>query len=181
MLRIPGVEGQESLGLGRSASQRRPFRQPGRAVAERSRRPLTRRTGGDEEAALPSTFVFDASGRLQRVFRGAITESDLDPLLESFRDEGESEPKLRLLAETYFAAADFETAARYYRRLVDLQGGRAWAESEVGQGSTFSVAFPVANDAPTDTMERTIVAEPASLQSSTGRLDSRKRATSMSR
>ena len=30
------------------------------------------------------------------------------------------------------------------RRLVEASGGRIWAESEIGQGSTFSVAFPIA-------------------------------------
>ena len=58
------------------------------------------------------------------MFRGAITESDLDPLLRSFGDEGESEPKLRLLAETYFAAGDFAKAVEYYGRLATLKPAR---------------------------------------------------------
>ena len=85
-------------------------------------------------AALPSTFVFDASGALRRVFSGAITEADLEGLLESLRDESESEPKLRLLAETYFAAGDYDRAVEYYRRLSELspqqigQVGMAWEQ-----------------------------------------------------
>jgi tetratricopeptide (TPR) repeat protein len=87
--------------------------------------------GQDAEAALPSTFVFDAKGELRRVFRGAIVESDLDALLHSFRDERESEPKLRLLAETYFAGQEYENAIDYYKRLAALtpgpgQVGMAW-------------------------------------------------------
>ncbi len=76
--------------------------------------------------------MFDADGRLRRLFRGAITESDLDGLLASFGDEGTSEAKLRLLAETHFTAGNFELAVQYYRRLADLeptrrdQIGMAW-------------------------------------------------------
>ena len=44
-----------------------------------------------EGAALPSTFVFDRDGGIRRVFLGAITESDIEGLLLSFRDESEAE------------------------------------------------------------------------------------------
>ena len=43
--------------------------------------------GGSDEAALPSTFVFDRKGRLRRLVRGAITETDIDRLLQSFQDD----------------------------------------------------------------------------------------------
>lgn len=88
--------------------------------------------GEEEAAALPSTYVFDADGQLRRLFRGAVTEADLDGLLASFGDEGESEEKLRLLAETYFAANDFARAVTYYERLTQLEPtnrheiGMAW-------------------------------------------------------
>ena len=93
---------------------------------------LARFFGGIDRAALPSTFVFDDRGRLRRLFRGAVTEADLDAVLASFRDEGVSEDHLRLLARTYFDAGNYEAAVDYYRRLVDLepqgigQIGLAW-------------------------------------------------------
>jgi len=88
--------------------------------------------GGSEGAALPSTFVFDQDARLRRVFRGAITEADLDALLLSFRDEGVTEADLSLLARLSFEAGDYETAIGAYRRLATLapdsvdQVGVAW-------------------------------------------------------
>jgi signal transduction histidine kinase len=33
------------------------------------------------------------------------------------------------------------------RSLVELQGGKAWVESELGRGSTFSLTLPIAFDA----------------------------------
>jgi thiol-disulfide isomerase/thioredoxin len=76
--------------------------------------------GNRDEAALPSTYVFDHAGRLRRLFRGAITEADLDALLLSFRDEGVFEADLELVARTSFRAGDYEEAIVYYRRLIDL-------------------------------------------------------------
>ena len=98
-------------------------------------------------AALPSTFVFDASGALRRVFGGAITEADLEGLLESLRDESESEPKLRLLAETYFASGDYDRAVEYYRRLSELspqqigQVGMAWEQQRRADRARLAAAW----------------------------------------
>ena len=66
--------------------------------------------GSEFELALPSTFVFDRDGRLRRVFRGAVTEADLDGLLASFRDEGTSETTLRLLAAAWVGQARVQRA-----------------------------------------------------------------------
>ncbi|MXY16256.1 MAG: tetratricopeptide repeat protein, partial [Acidobacteria bacterium] len=88
--------------------------------------------GTEDAAALPATFVFDQDGRLRRLFRGAVTEAELDGLLASFRDEAVSEDTLRLLAETYRSAGDFTQAAVFYGRLANLQPtrldqiGQAW-------------------------------------------------------
>ena len=93
--------------------------------------------GSDEEAALPSTFVFDQDGRLRRLFRGAVTEADFDSLLLSFRDEGASEANVRFLGQTYFDAGDYDRAVEYYRRLAALepvstnQIGMAWERRRV--------------------------------------------------
>jgi cytochrome c biogenesis protein CcmG/thiol:disulfide interchange protein DsbE len=82
---------------------------------------MARFFGDADRASLPSTFVFDDQGGLRRIFRGAITEADLDALLSSFRDEGLSEDHLSLLARVYFDAGNYDKAIDYYRRLVDLE------------------------------------------------------------
>jgi len=50
--------------------------------------------GPDGQAPLPSTFVFDASGALRRVFHRAIVASELSALLDTFGDEGTSAAEL---------------------------------------------------------------------------------------
>ena len=88
--------------------------------------------GSEDEAALPATFVFDRDGRLRRLFRGAVTQAELDVLLASFRDEAVSEDTLRMLAETYQQAGDYAQAAEFYGQLGVLeptrldQIGQAW-------------------------------------------------------
>ena len=93
---------------------------------------LMERFFGTEAAALPSTFVFDNEGRLRRLFRGAVTEADLDAVLESFSDEGVAEAELSLAARFAFEASDYRTAVAHYERLARLepdslaQVGVAW-------------------------------------------------------
>ena len=83
--------------------------------------------GSEFELALPSTFVFDREGRLRRVFRGALTGAELDPLLASFRDEGTNEVTRRLLAAAWIGQARVQrmrgepAAARTsYERALEL-------------------------------------------------------------
>ena len=82
---------------------------------------LMERFFGTGEAVLPSTFVFDAEGRLRRLFRGAITEADVDALLRSFRDEGVAETSLSLAARLSFEAGDYDNAVEHYSRLAALE------------------------------------------------------------
>ena len=96
--------------------------------------------GSEFELALPSTFVFDRDGRLRRVFRGAVTEADLDGLLASFRDEGTSETTLRLLAAAWVGQARVqrargETAAARasYVRALQLDPGNPAARQELAE------------------------------------------------
>ena len=77
--------------------------------------------GSSDETALPSTFVFDQQGRLRRLFRGAITEADLEALLLSFRDEGVAEADLSLAARLAFEAGDYDKAVEHYTRLTRLE------------------------------------------------------------
>src|SRR5262249_40141113 len=88
--------------------------------------------GSSDDAALPSTFVFGADGRLRRLFRGAITEADVDALLTSFRVEGARPTDLSLLARMAFRAGEYEKAIDHYSKLAALepekldQAGVAW-------------------------------------------------------
>ena len=87
---------------------------------------------GDDAAALPSTYVFDAQGRLRRQFRGAITEADLDALLPSLRDEGLFEADLELAARAAARSGDLEGAIAQYRRLAERRPGSAQPLYEIG-------------------------------------------------
>ena len=81
--------------------------------------------GGADAAALPSTYVFDARGRLRRQFRGAITAADLDALLQSLSDEGLFDADLELAARSAARAGDLEQAVAHYRRLAARRPGSA--------------------------------------------------------
>ena len=106
-----------------------------------------------DAAALPSTFVFDGEGRLRRLFRGAISEDDLDTLLESFRDEGVAEAELGLAARLAFEAGDYTTAVAHYERLAGLdpgslsQVGVAWEHRRAVDRLRLGVARLHAGDA----------------------------------
>lgn len=91
--------------------------------------------GDAAEAALPSTYVFDQAGRLRRLFRGAITEADLDALLLSFRDEGVFEADLELVARTSFRVGEYEKAIDYYRRLIDADPRQLQPLYQIGLAS----------------------------------------------
>ena len=88
--------------------------------------------GADGEVALPSTYVFDERSRLRRVFRGPITEVDLDRLLQSLRDEGVFEADLELAARTTLRLKDYEEAIGHYQRLADLQPNRVQPLYQIG-------------------------------------------------
>lgn len=88
--------------------------------------------GTEVEVALPSTYVFDQNGRLRRLFRGPITESALDVLLQSFRDEGVFEADLELAARSALRSRDYETAFTHYRRLADLRPASAQTLYQLG-------------------------------------------------
>ena len=88
--------------------------------------------GEDDEAALPSTFVFDRHDRLRRVFRGPITELDLDALLQSFRDEGVFEADLELAARTAVRLGDHHKAIEHYRRLAEMNPSSAHSLYQIG-------------------------------------------------
>ncbi len=91
--------------------------------------------GDAAQAALPSTYVFDQAGRFRRLFRGALTEADLDALLLSFRDEGVFEADLELVARTAFRVGEYDKAINYYRRLIDADPRRVQPLYQIGLAS----------------------------------------------
>ena len=109
---------------------------------------------GDDAAALPSTYVFDAQGRLRRQFRGAITEADLDVLLQSLRDEGLFEADLELAARAAARSGDFEQAIAQYRRLAERRPGSAQPLYEIGVAALELGDFEQARDALRQAVER---------------------------
>jgi thiol-disulfide isomerase/thioredoxin len=88
--------------------------------------------GSSEGAALPSTFVFGANGGLRRIFRGAITEPDVESLLSSFQEQGVRTTDLTLLARIALRMGDYDKAIEHYRKITALepesldQAGVAW-------------------------------------------------------
>ncbi|MCC6739621.1 MAG: tetratricopeptide repeat protein [Planctomycetia bacterium] len=72
--------------------------------------------GGD--AILPSTFVFDADGRLRQVFHRAITDAELAALLGSFSDEGVSAADLESRGSSLITNGEYEAAVEVLRRAV---------------------------------------------------------------
>ena len=82
--------------------------------------------GREGSLALPSTFVFDASGRLRRVYRRAVEANELLLLLASFEDEDSfARDELRL-------AVDLRESGHYFEALQsfrDLRKRHAdWAD-----------------------------------------------------
>jgi thiol-disulfide isomerase/thioredoxin len=83
--------------------------------------------GGDEAAALPATFVFDAQGSLRRAFYRAVRRDDLAPLLESLLDERPVAPDLVALAFDAALRGDYEKARGTYQQALAAEPGNVMA------------------------------------------------------
>lgn len=103
--------------------------------------------GTEETMALPSTFVFDGQNRLRRLFRGQITQTDLDQLLDSLEDEGIFLADLELAARSARQAGDFQTALMQYRRLAELNPTNPQSLYHVGEIALETSMFSEARDA----------------------------------
>ncbi len=75
---------------------------------------------------------FGADGGLRRLFRGAITEADIDGLLTPFRVEGARTTDLSLPARMAIRAGDYEKSIEHFSKIAALepdrldQAGVAW-------------------------------------------------------
>ena len=89
--------------------------------------------GPDGRAIVPSTFVFDATGRLRRVFRRPIAEAELEALLDSFLRESVSATALHMHCESLMASRHFEEAEACLRKSVAAAPERPGAHYLLGE------------------------------------------------
>jgi tetratricopeptide (TPR) repeat protein len=89
--------------------------------------------GADARVVLPSTFVFDPSGRLRRVFRRAIRPAELETLLDAFLDDAVSATALQMHCESLMASRKFEEAEACLRRSIAAEPRRARAHYFLGE------------------------------------------------
>jgi tetratricopeptide (TPR) repeat protein len=80
-------------------------------------------------AILPSTFVLDPSGRVRRVFRRPVTESEIADLLATFRGESLQARDLVLRAGTLLESGQNAAALEVARKALEADPGMAspWA------------------------------------------------------
>ena len=84
--------------------------------------------GDAGEAALPSTFVLDAEGRLRRVFRRALGSGELDGVLDSLKKEGTRKALFMRLAGEKIDAGKPEEALLHLDRAIEISpdDAEAW-------------------------------------------------------
>ncbi|KAF0246488.1 MAG: hypothetical protein FD180_669 [Planctomycetota bacterium] len=87
---------------------------------------------GNSDAILPSTFVFDAAGRLRRSFHRAVTQPELAALLESFREESVSAADMEARGASLILAGDFEAAAGFLREAIKANPNSSSAFNRLG-------------------------------------------------
>lgn len=85
---------------------------------------LERFHGAEGSAALPSTFVFGPAGELRRVFRRAVTEEDLRPLLHEFTERPPLPAEWMRLGVTHVRNKDYAAARQAFQRVVDIDPER---------------------------------------------------------
>ncbi|MBI2921320.1 MAG: ASPIC/UnbV domain-containing protein [Planctomycetes bacterium] len=93
---------------------------------------LRRFFGAGGKAPLPSTFVFDGTGRLRRAYLRPVTESEVAALLDSFRDEGVFTVDLGLRGYLAHMGGRIDEAAQWLEKAVQAKPGGAWERNEYG-------------------------------------------------
>ena len=78
--------------------------------------------GSDGEAPLPSTFVFGADGKVERVFYRRVAEADLAPVLAGVTAESFDEALAVELIDQHLARKELEAAVVLLRRAVAARG-----------------------------------------------------------
>ena len=88
--------------------------------------------GGDGEAPLPSTFVFDRAGKIRRVFHRPVDEADLTGLLENLDDEGARPRLLANEGEMALMRGELELARRAFERALAIDPKAPYALAQLG-------------------------------------------------
>jgi len=87
----------------------------------------------DEQAVLPSTFVFDDQGRLRRIFRRPVQRADVSSLLASFESEGTFARDALARGLAQLEQGDLRAAVDSFRRALEADPDLAVAHFEVGK------------------------------------------------
>ncbi len=87
--------------------------------------------GKDGSAPLPSTFIFDREGALQRVLTRKIGEADLVGILEGLAEEPPRIALLRTAADTALARGDHEAARAHLERALAIDPKDAYLTTQL--------------------------------------------------
>jgi tetratricopeptide (TPR) repeat protein len=98
-------------------------------------------------ATLPSTFIFDRSGRFRRVFLRPVTEAELAAELESFREESATAEDLESRGMTLMEGNRHEEALDYFLRSEKADPSRHLVYARQGDAYTALGRFQDAVDA----------------------------------
>ncbi|MCE9582803.1 MAG: ASPIC/UnbV domain-containing protein [Planctomycetes bacterium] len=88
--------------------------------------------GADGGAAIPATFVFDASGRMRRAFMRTVDSGELGALLESFRNEGVFAADLELRGQECLLQQRYPEAISWFEKANAAQSGTTMRYLSIG-------------------------------------------------
>jgi tetratricopeptide (TPR) repeat protein len=88
--------------------------------------------GPGGSAALPATFLFDATGALVRAFRRPVDESDLHAVIDSLLNEKPDVPYLLVLGEAAIRRQDFAAAAEYFEQALKVEPNNPYVLTQYG-------------------------------------------------
>ena len=88
--------------------------------------------GGDGEAPLPSTFVFDASGSIKRVFNREVTSKELEQIISSFDTDVDRSHFLLRKAEAAMGRGDLREAENILRAAIKESPKNAFLQAQLG-------------------------------------------------
>lgn len=88
--------------------------------------------GGDGEARLPATFVFDSRGNLRRAFFRAIEFETLQSLVDSFDSQAADHQYLLTSAEAALGRGDFAAAESHLRNALRTNDTSAFVHAQLG-------------------------------------------------
>jgi len=96
--------------------------------------------GGDGEAPLPSTFVFDSSGSLKRVFNRKITSKELQQIISSFDTSVDRSHFLLRKAEAAMGRGELISAEKILRSAITESPKNAFLQAQLGTVLTMKQA-----------------------------------------